>query len=108
MRPIITIALLVLVVAMVFSCSASLSRSTTQSATPTQAALPSVPWKDYAPTVKTRIDEAASRRDCAALQKEFDTAFTNDAATRSRTGHGNSDLMEYIDRMLRDSGCYKR
>ena len=55
-----------------------------------------VDWSDYSPDLKARIDAAAARHDCAALQKEFDTADT-----RSDAG-----LMTYIDGRLESAGCY--
>lgn len=68
--------------------------------------LPYVPWDDYASTVRTRIDEMAVSADCSGLQVEFDSADDADAATRNRTGHGNADLMSYIDAQMRRAGCY--
>lgn len=65
-----------------------------------------VPWEDYSPTVRTRIDALASAKDCAGLQAEFDIADANNAATRERTGHNNADLMSYIDKKMRKAGCY--
>ena len=58
---------------------------------------PSVPWSDYAPDVKTRIDGLAASRNCAGLQDEFDTADANNPVTLNRTGHNNAALMDYID-----------
>lgn len=63
-------------------------------------------WDDYDPSVKVRIDDLEIGRDCVGLQAEFDTAYENDASTRERTGHGNADLMIYIDEALRAAGCY--
>lgn len=79
-------------------------------ATPEPAPTPSresVPWQDYSPEVKTRIDDMTNAKDCTGLQSEFDLADQNDAATRSRTGtHGNAELMGYIDEALSMAGCY--
>lgn len=66
-----------------------------------------VPWEDYSPDVKTRIDNLAANGNCKALQKEFDTAAKTSDATMARTGtHNNADLMDYIDQAMRDAGCY--
>lgn len=67
---------------------------------------PDVPSSNYSPTVKTRIDDAASDKDCVALQREFDTADANDSAQRNRTGEGNGDLLTYIDNAMKDASCY--
>ena len=69
-------------------------------------AAPTVQWGDYSADLQSRIDAAAASRDCDALQEEFDVADANDDATRARTGHGNAELMTYIDAALRTAGCY--
>lgn len=66
----------------------------------------SVTWGDYAPAVKSGIDEAAASKDCDSLQRLFDNADANSAATQNRTGHGNADLMAYIDDAMKRAGCY--
>lgn len=68
---------------------------------------PSIFGTKYSVAVQTRIDEAAARGDCAALQAEFDQAARNDGSTRSRIGSGTADLMAYIDAKLRGAGCYR-
>jgi hypothetical protein len=68
---------------------------------------PSVPWRDYAPAVKSRIDTLRENKDCRSLQAELNAADANNEATRSRTGHNNASLMGYIDWSLRNAGCYK-
>ena len=65
-----------------------------------------VPWGDYAPSVKTNVDAAARGGDCAELQAAFDAADANNAATLSRTGHNNAELMKYIDGKMAAAGCY--
>lgn len=65
-----------------------------------------VPWEDYAPSVRTEIEAAAQARDCPALQKRFDAADSTNEVTRKRTGHNNADLMNYIDGLMREAGCY--
>ena len=65
-----------------------------------------VPWADYAPTVKKRIDRMVQRGNCDGLQAEFDNADANNDATMQRTGHNNADLMTYIDATMEEAGCY--
>ena len=73
----------------------------------TPAPTPSVPWADYAPTVRSRIDLLALAKDCTGLQGEFDGADAGNQATLARTGHNNAALMAYIDEQLRRVGCYR-
>jgi hypothetical protein len=65
-----------------------------------------VNWSNYAPAVKTQIEELVNTNDCAGLQAEFDIADQNDTAQRNRVGVGNADLMAYIDGEMRRLGCY--
>jgi len=64
-----------------------------------------VNWSDYAPTVKTRIEEFIQNADCSSLQEEFDVADKNDTAQRNRVGVGNADLMNYINTSMEKLGC---
>lgn len=68
---------------------------------------PKMDWKNYSPDVKQRIEGYTASKDCAGLQREFDTADANNDAQRSRTGSNNADLMGYLDDLMRDAGCYK-
>jgi hypothetical protein len=68
----------------------------------------SVPWGDYSPTVKTRIDVLAAAKDCPGLQAEFDTADASGPATMTRTGHNNADLMSYVDTAMKGASCYQK
>lgn len=63
----------------------------------------SVDWKNYASGLRSRLNALAGN--CAALQTEFDNAYANDSAQRSRTGDGNADLMRFIQGLLDESGC---
>jgi hypothetical protein len=65
-----------------------------------------VQWGDYADGLKVRIDGEAASHDCTGLQGEFDTADANNAATMTRTGHNNADLMGYIDAKMQAAGCH--
>ena len=65
-----------------------------------------MPWSDYAADLRPRIDAAAAAGGCVLLQQEFDTGAANDDETRARTGHGNAELMSYIDAAMKAAGCY--
>ena len=66
-----------------------------------------VPWTDYGPEVKTRIDSMAAAKNCPGLRAEFDTADENSDATLAGTGtYDNVALMSYIDDKMRDAGCH--
>ena len=85
-------------------------RATTTAAATTvstpAASYPSMFGSKYSVTVAQRIDALVDAKDCAGLQAEFDAAERNNAATRTRTGSGTSDLMGYINDKMRSSGCY--
>jgi hypothetical protein len=81
----------------------------TSAGAPTEQPAPpraAVQWEDYDAAIKTNIDELQATADCDALQEAFDTADSNNAATRDRTGHSNAMLMTYIDEALRLADCY--
>lgn len=65
-----------------------------------------VQWQDYNPSLQSQLDQLRAAKDCAGLQSQFDTADANNAATMSRTGHNNAQLMGYIDTAMRSAGCY--
>ena len=56
---------------------------------------PVAPTK-WSTAVQAEIDAAVARKDCNALQLTFDRADTN----------GNTDLMAYVDKRMREAGCY--
>lgn len=91
------------------TASATAARTNTPSATatasPTAIARPAFFGTKYAASVADRIDALAAARDCSGLQAEFDTASRNDAATRTRTGSGTADLMQYIQDKMRAAAC---
>lgn len=65
-----------------------------------------VDWSNYDSSVKARIDALEAAGDCVGLQTEFDTAYANNDAQRARTGEGNTDLLEYLNELMDDTGCY--
>lgn len=80
--------------------------STSTTDPPGTSSRAAVPWEDYAGGLKSRIDGLADSKDCGALQREFDNADANSAATATRTDHDNVRLMQYIDEAIRLAGCY--
>ena len=66
---------------------------------------PTVNWSNYSSQVKERISLYLKNKDCAALQKEFDSAADNSDYQRSRTGEGNLALMTYIMYHGKNYGC---
>lgn len=66
---------------------------------------PSVLWSTYSPAVKEKLVSYVSNKDCAGLQRAFDSAAANSTAHKRLTGHGNGDLMDYIIYHARKSGC---
>lgn len=79
----------------------------TQSRNGPAAAAGGVQWGDYVASLRSKIDGMGASKDCTGLQAEFDAADRNNAATMSRTGHNNAQLMGYIDTTMRTAGCYK-
>lgn len=65
-----------------------------------------VDWSKYDASVKQRIDALEESSDCVGLQAEFDTAYANNDAQRARTGEGNTALLEHLDAIMKDAGCY--
>lgn len=64
-------------------------------------------WKNYAPSVKTKIKEMVERGNCEELQAEFDLLAKNDKAQKQFRGEGNAKLMDFIDKTMREIGCYE-
>jgi len=74
--------------------------------TSTELSRAPVQWEDYAAELKANIDDMAALPDCAGLQNEFDIADANSEATMDRVGHGNAELMRYVDEAMRLAHCY--
>lgn len=72
---------------------------------PAATAAVEVPWADYGPGVRNRIDSWAASGDCRRLRDTRDTAVSDDDAVRRRTGHGNQALIAYLDALSRAAGC---
>ena len=65
-----------------------------------------VPWSEYAPEWRERIEAAIDAEDCKALDAELVAAAEGDDAHEARYGSDNSDLMEYIDESMDEIDCY--
>ena len=76
----------------------TVSDSPTPTQTETGPELPEVdvPWDNYAPSVRTRINSLIVDKKCGGLQREFDNADLN----------GSLEIMEYVDEGLRIANCY--
>jgi hypothetical protein len=62
----------------------------------------SVEWEYYQDDLKEKIDNA----NCVDLQWEFEKASATSDAQRSIVGTDNSYLMDYMDQVLKEKGCY--
>ena len=65
-----------------------------------------VAWADYAPGLQAKIDSMAAAKDCVGLQAEFNQIGATNLAMRNRTGHGNFDVLKYIDDKERAANCF--
>lgn len=64
-----------------------------------------VPWEQYAPQVRDRVDLAIESGDCAAMGDEFLSAEGGTEAHRAKWGEGNGKLMAFIDEAMDAAGC---
>ncbi len=64
-----------------------------------------VPWTQYAPQVRERLEAAVESGDCQRLGEEFIAADEGSDAHRAKYGEGNGDLMAYIDDSMEMAGC---
>jgi len=75
---------------------------------PAATAAVEVPWADYGPGVRNRIDSWAASGECDRLRDTRATAVADGDAVRRRTGHGNEALIAYLDAVSRVAGCPDR
>lgn len=80
----------------------------TDPGSPAATAAVEVPWADYGPDVRSRIDSWAAAGDCRRLRETRHTAVADGDAVRRRTGHGNEALIAYLDAVSRAAGCPDR
>ncbi|HEY0520451.1 MAG TPA: hypothetical protein VGC84_13235 [Ilumatobacteraceae bacterium] len=72
----------------------------------TTTTLGPVVWGDYAPALQSKIDAMAVAKDCAGLQLQFNQIGGTNLAMRNRYGHGNVEVLTYIDKKEREASCF--
>jgi hypothetical protein len=63
-------------------------------------------WSDYEPGLQAKIDAMAVARDCDGMQLQFNEIGGTNLAVRTRFGHGNVELLMYIDGKEREANCF--
>ena len=71
----------------------------------TKASDTGVPWSNYSPGVRVRVEDQVVRRDCAALKEELLVSETNTSNQRRRVGEGNEKLSSYLVDQIDRLGC---
>jgi hypothetical protein len=65
-----------------------------------------VAWKDYEPGLQAKIDGWATAKDCQHLTLEFNQIGGTNLAVRTKFGHGNEEILDYIDGQQHAAGCF--
>ena len=65
-----------------------------------------VAWKDYAPGLQAKIDAFAIAKNCDGMQAEFNQIGATNLAERNKFGHGNEEVLKYIDGKEREANCF--
>jgi hypothetical protein len=65
-----------------------------------------VKWGDYEPGLQAKIDAMAVAKDCAGMQLEFNEIGGTNLAVRTKFGHGNEEILKYIDDKERAIDCF--
>lgn len=65
-----------------------------------------VSWNDYAPGLQAKIDTLATARDCVGLQLIFNQIGATNLVERNHFGHGNEEILKYIDAKENALNCY--
>jgi hypothetical protein len=63
-------------------------------------------WSDYTPGLQAKIDAMASAKDCDGMQAEFNQIGGTNLVVRARFGHGNVEVLQYIDDKERQANCF--
>lgn len=63
-------------------------------------------WRDYEPSLQAYIDGLATAKDCNGLQAKYNEIGATNLAERNRTGHGNFQVLKYIDDKEREANCF--
>jgi len=86
--------------------AALLLAACTTNAAPAQTTV-TVPWRDYEPSLQTKIDSMAAAKDCQGLLIQFNEIGGTNLAVRTQFGHGNEEILQYIDGKERAAGCFE-
>ena len=65
-----------------------------------------VAWKDYEPGLQAKIDGWAAAKDCNDLTLVFNEIGGTNLAVRTKLGHGNEEILDYIDAKQQAAGCF--
>jgi hypothetical protein len=65
-----------------------------------------VRWADYTPGLQAKIDAMSIAKDCDGMQSEFNQIGATNLAVRNRFGHGNVEVLSYIDGKEREASCF--
>lgn len=65
-----------------------------------------VPWRDYEPGLQSQIDAMSAAKDCDGMQSVFNKIGATNLAVRNAHGHGNEEVLGYIDAKERAAGCF--
>jgi len=65
-----------------------------------------VPWRDYEPGLQAKIDAMATAHDCQGLTIEFNQIGGTNLAVRTKFGHGNEEILQYIDTKEHGINCF--
>jgi hypothetical protein len=65
-----------------------------------------VSWQDYAPGMQAKIDTLAASKDCVGMQLVFNQIGGTNLAERNRYGHGNEEILKYIDAKEKAISCF--
>jgi hypothetical protein len=65
-----------------------------------------VQWGDYTPGLQAKIDAMSTAKDCNGMQSEFNQIGATNLAVRNKFGHGNEDVLHYIDDKEREASCF--
>jgi len=65
-----------------------------------------VPWRDYEAGLQAKIDGWVTAKDCQDLTLEFNQIGGTNLAVRTKFGHGNEEILDYIDAKQHAAGCF--
>ena len=88
-----------------WACAALVVSACSSDSAPRQTTV-TVPWRDYAPTLQATIDAMAAAKDCQGLLIQFNDIGGTNLAVRTKFGHGNEEILQYIDGKERAAGCF--